>query len=330
MNFFNIDMHISIIHDVKNIFTSLGHNVDSVCMSGHTWVNREKQKTTEIINPGNWKFINQEMCDLFYNRYKEELNKYDAFVHSYPPAFALLFEKFQKPVITIACTRFDYPCHNNLKWLINGLQRMKSQNILIPIANNLFDKKYCEEYTEFEWKHIQSLCDYMDTQYNYSPQKQVIIWDRSNVKLNHSQINNTFNIARPYNRCDVIKTYNGVIHIPYNISIMSAFEHYYSNFPMFVPTIKCIEKWIRTGYNVLSELYFNPYTLKIKKEWLELADWLVDDIMPYTIKFNSEEELYELLQQSKKYKETTEKMKENNATRKTQIYKQWSDIICNL
>ena len=73
MKLFNIDMHISIVHDVKTLFPEFGHEVESCCMSGHTWVNGENQCTTDIINPSNWIHIDQNMCDAFYNEYKNAL-----------------------------------------------------------------------------------------------------------------------------------------------------------------------------------------------------------------------------------------------------------------
>ncbi len=322
-------MHISVIHDIKTIFSNLGHEVNSTCMSGHTWVNNEQQKITSIVNPNNWLQINQDMCDRFYNEYKNELRYVDAFVHSYPPAFALLFEKFNKPVITIACTRFDYPCttKESLDWLVNGLKRMHTNGQLIPIANNLFDKKYCEEYTNFEWSYISSLCDYMKNSYNPTLDK-FIVWNRSNVHLNHSNIENNFTIARPYNRNNNAQ-YKGIIHIPYNISIMSAFEHYYSNIPLFVPTVPCLERWIKQGKNVLSELYFPVNQLKIKKQWLELSDWYVDSNMPFTIKFDSEDDLYDKMINTNLQKISI-KMQHKNAERKEEIYNKWKIVLDGL
>jgi len=329
MKFYNIDMHISIIHDVKTIFSNLGHDIDSVCMSGHTWVNGEKSRTTKVITRENWLNIDQNICDRFYEVYKDELKDVDAFVHSYPPAFALLFEKFKKPIITIACTRFDFPCSTpeRVKWLVDGLKRLQSNGQLIPIANNLFDKKYCEEYTGFEWHYISSLCDYMDVTYAPKTDK-FITWTRSNVILNHKNIDNTFTIHNSYDRNDNIN-YKGIIHIPYNISIMSAFEQYYMDIPLIVPTVNCLQNWVKSGKNVLSEIYFPSRCLKIKKEWLDLSDWYIDENMPYTIKFESEEDLYSKLETTD-FKKVSEQMKEFNVLRKQKIYDQWKNVISRL
>lgn len=329
MKFYNIDMHISIIHDIKTIFKNLGHEVDSVCMSGHTWVNGEQSRTTKVITRENWLNIDQAICDKFYEVYKDELKDVDAFVHSYPPAFALLFERFNKPIITIACTRFDFPCStpDRAKWLIDGLKRLYNNKQLIPVANNLFDKKYCEEYTGFEWLYISSLCDYMKVFYKPTNDK-FITWTRGNVNLNHSNIDTRFSIHNTYERDDIIK-YKGIIHIPYNISIMSAFEQYFMNIPLLVPTVDCLQNWVKSGKNVLSEIYFPSRCFKIKKDWLKLSDWYVDENMPFTIKYDSEEDLYKKMD-TVNFLEVSEKMKEFNILRKENIYLQWKNIISGL
>lgn len=332
MKFYNIDMHISIIHDLNTIFKNLGHEIDSVCMSGHCWVNNQLPRSTDIVNRNNWLSIDQTLCDRFYERYKNDLKDVDAFVHSYPPAFALLFEKFEKPIITIACTRFEFPCSTleRSKWLVDGLKRLKNKNLLYPIANNLFDKKYCETYTGFEWEYISSLCDYIKGTYSPTTDK-FVSWTRcNNIILTHKDFDSSFKISNPYNRNDLVK-FKGIIHIPYNISIMSAFEQYYSNIPLFVPTVNCLKNWVKSGKNVLSELYFpgvdRPF--EIKKEWLDLSDWYIDSNMPYTIKFESEEDLYDKLDNTD-LTAISNKMKEFNLIRKDRIYSQWKNLLNRL
>lgn len=318
-------MHISIIHDVKNILRNLGHTVDSVCMSGHTWVNGEPQGTTEVINPQNWLYINQDLCNAFYNQYKDRLSGYDAFVHSYPPAFALLFERWNKPIITIACTRFEYPCANRLNWLIEGLNRLFSKGLLIPIANNLLDKMYCEKYTGFTWAHISSLCDYMNVEWSDNKENKIRMWNKSNLSINHASIDETFSINNRYNRDLVITSSRGIVHIPYNVSIMSAFEHYRCNVPMFVPTGSLVKR-LKEKHNLLSELYFPGCPLVIDPEWVSLSDWYDDKNMPHTIKFGTLEDLPKLLETTD-YTEVSEKMKLYNKTRKDAIYSQWTEIL---
>ena len=105
MKFFNIDLHISVIEDIKTIFNDLGHQVDSKCISSHTWVLGRSVDKVDIIGQNNWANICPKMCDDFYERYKDELSEYDGFIVTHTPSFSLLYERFNKPIITVASTR---------------------------------------------------------------------------------------------------------------------------------------------------------------------------------------------------------------------------------
>lgn len=326
MKFFNLDMHISIVHDIRHIFQSLNHTVDSVNLSGHTWVNGEKQGKIKVVNTKNWKSINQDMCDKFYQKYKSKLKHYDGFVHSYPPAFALLFEKFEKPIITIACTRFDFPVKaENLDWLVMGLQRLYRNGQLIPIANNLLDKHYCDDWLGFKWRHISSLCDYMETKYRPEHNK-FITWQRVEEKQIPSDlVDYSFSIERQYDRSEISK-YLGVVHIPYNLSIMSAFEHYYQAIPLFFPSQTFQEILFQDNKNMLGEVLFPNSPLIFSPDLIRLADWYDSSNMPYVSYFESYEDLADLLNSSN-LEEISESMRTFNESRKANVYSKWTEIL---
>ena len=74
MKLFNLDLHISVIEDIKNILTNLGHELISKSISSHNWVfNREPSKM-DIITETSWTQIDQKMCDDFYKRYNIPLD----------------------------------------------------------------------------------------------------------------------------------------------------------------------------------------------------------------------------------------------------------------
>ena len=337
MKYFNVDMHISIVHDVKTLFPEMGHNIDSCCMSGHTWVNQESQCQTEIINPQNWFHINDEMCDRFYKKYKEQLKDYDGFIHSYPPAFAALFEKFDKPIYTIACTRYEYPCGSGMQgsldrlhWLNEKLMTGYKSGQIKFIANNLYDKKYCEEFVGGEWKFIPSICSYVSHLRCTGEVGKILIWDRNRdglrSSLNHEMIEQKFNISQVYDR-NKIPNYSGIIHIPYNISIMSAFEHYAMGVPMFVPSYDLLTKWKNEGRHVLSELEFeNNLNKPVKDEWIKLADWYDKDNMPGVMLFDSVEHLYELINTYDR-EEVTSTMKNSYDDKKRRVISLWEETL---
>ncbi len=327
MKFYNLDMHISIIQDVKTIFTQMGHNVKSDNLSNHTWVNGEKTSTNKVINHKNFRDIDEKTCERFYRKYRKELSQFDAFVHSYPPVFALLFERFEKPIITIACTRFDFPVNQrNFDWYTNRLQEMKSSGQLISIANNLLDKKICEIELGFEWKHISSLCNYMSTRYEPSTNK-LLLWTRSHLKPSEvsSKVDTSFSIGTKYDREDISK-FAGVVHIPYNLSIMSAFEQYYQNIPLLFPTVRLQQEWYENREDMLTEILFPNSQLEFDSAWVNLADWYDQSNMSDLIYFDSLESIDEVILNSD-FQEVSARMCRQNEIREERILKQWEDLL---
>ena len=327
MNFYNLDMHISIIQDVRTIFSQMGHTVKSDNLSSHTWVNGEKTSANKVINQRNFREIDEKTCERFYKKYRKELNNFDAFVHSYPPVFALLFERFEKPIITIACTRFDFPVNDrNFDWYTTRLQAMKKSGQLISVANNLLDKRICEDYLDFEWQHISSLCDYMPTTYNHASEK-FLLWTRSQLEPQDlsPRIEKEFSISARYDR-NTISQFSGVVHIPYNLSIMSAFEQYYQNIPMMFPSIKLQQELWNDREDMLTEILFPESNLEADSSWVGLADWYDDSNMSDIVYFDTLDSIDEILRNTD-FESVSSGMQQQNVLRKEKIMGQWEVLI---
>lgn len=275
MKFFNLDCHVSVIADIKNIFENLGHSVDQWSLSGHRWLFNLPECQSPIININNWKNLNEKMVEDFYLHHKKELDQYDAFICAYPPCFLKLFEKFNKPIIVIAATRYDYPFINDakkLKWFEDSLN---NNNNLILIANNQFDKKYCEFFLKKEWEWIPSLCDYTKSKYN--PYKnESIIFSKFEIQLDKNILHQS-KIGRY--TWQELYSYKEIIHLPYNVSTMSIFEQYQAEIPLNFPSLDFSIDLINNGVPIFSEIVFpnnnpnrQPY-LFLNKEWLSYSDF---------------------------------------------------------
>jgi hypothetical protein len=276
MNFFNIDCHISVIADIKNIFEDLGHKVDSWSLSGHKWVFNLPNCPSKIINKNNWKNLNEEMVEIFYKFHKDELDKYDAFICAYPPCFLKLFEKFNKPIIVIAATRYDYPFTNDpkkLAWLEDSLNNNKN---LILIANNQFDQKYCEKFLIRKWEWIPSLCNYTNAKHLEKNNKYILYskFNIQNIPSNwiHQKQLGTYQWSDLY-------SFQGIIHFPYNVSTMSIFEQYNAGVPLFLPSLDYSLKLIKENIPIFSEIVFQNSLndrqpeIFLNREWLSLSDF---------------------------------------------------------
>jgi hypothetical protein len=348
MNFFNLDCHISVISDLKDIFEKLGHSVTSWSISGHNWVLNKTTDNVDIVNSSSWHRIDEELCNKFFERYKDELSKYDAFICTYPPSFSMLYEKFNKPILLHIPIRYEVPFQSNkLKWEnFNDYLRNKIDGkLIIPVANSVYDKKYFEFFVNKDCSYIPSLCEYTNTK--WSPEiDKFLFYSQLNINLDSNIIVSKKSLGR-YQWSDLTK-YKGIIMIPYNCSVMSIFEYYTSNIPLFCPSINFMkELYTKFGHSVLSQLSWNQvYSMKsgsiidcnrendpndyknieVMFKWVEHCDFYSSDWMPYITYFDSFEDL-NLKLSSVNLNEISKKMESFNISRKEKIYRMWEEKI---
>ena len=347
MRFFNLDLHISVIADVKMIIENIGnHQVDNWSISGHTHIMGNEVTNVDIINQHNWQEFELDTPDRFFERYEQELSNYDAFIVTHTPVFSMLYERFNKPIITIASTRFEAPFTNNKKsWqaLNNYLSKQIDNKKIIPIANNKYDQKYTETFTERIWEHIPSLCEYTCAKYTGKTDKFLY----SSKFKPQSELYKTVDKDKEFKfgySWQELADYKGIIHIPYNVSTMSIFEQYTANIPLFFPTWEFLT-FLCKNHNhqgVMSETSWSqirglpPYSIvfaglddpnqydNIPKmmEWYRLSDFYDKEEMPHIQYFESFEHLNILLK-SVDLEEITRKMKKHNKHRKEKVYNLW-------
>ena len=168
LRFFNLDLHISVIADLKYIFEYLGHEVVDWSISGHTWVFDRKRDQVEVVNQGTWLKLDQTMCDAFYQRYRDVLAGFDAFIVTYNASFALLYEKTGKPIIIDNPTRYENPFTGSpekRQWLNGYLVRGVDDGRITIVSNNRGDEYYLRHFTGIASRVIPSLCLYTKAQY---------------------------------------------------------------------------------------------------------------------------------------------------------------------
>jgi len=358
MKIFNLDLHISVIEDIQKILQSQGHEVTSWNMSGHNWVFGRQRATTSVVNPDNWTQINQKMCDDFYNTYKDELSKYDAFLVTYPPVFSMLFEKWNKPIIIVAPIRYELPFSTRPEeWerFNEFIRKGCDSGQIILVANSKYDAEYGKYFTDREWTHIPNICDY--TAAYYSPTHNSFLYYSRLHQYTHylggSSIPRVIEkykaLGGGYKWTDLVK-YKGIIGIPYNISTMSIFEFYSQNMPMFFPTVDLMIRMKKdfTSY-VLAETSWNqtwniPSGSVIRpgendpndfanldkfKKWLPLADFYDTEWMPHIQYFDDWNALRDRLNSisDDELREISSRMQSFNPIRKDRIKEKWQIIL---
>ena len=358
MKFFNLDLHISVIADIQQILGSMGHSVTSWNMSGHNWVFGRKRAVVDVINPDNWPNINQSMCDAFYDRYKNELAQYDAFIVTYPPSFSMLFEKWNKPIIIVAPIRYELPFSNKpAEWekFNEFIRRMTDSGKLILAANSKYDAEYGKYFTDREWMHIPSLCEYTNCRYSPSNNK-FLYYSRLNHYTHYiggsfieRMVDKSKALPSGYSWRDVMK-FRGVVGIPYNISTMSIFEFYSQAMPLFFPSIDlmirmkkdfndkvlCEHSWNQT-WNLPSGSVIRPgpndpndfLDLDKVKKWLPYADFYDSEWMPHIQYFDDWNEFRDRIKgmEDNKLFEISNAMTVAQDSRRQKVKEKWQAVI---
>lgn len=345
LRFFNIDLHISVISDVKYIFESLGHEVETKSISTYTKFLGKEPDYVKYINQETWQDLNPEMVEKFYQEYKDYLSQFDGFIVTHAASFALLYEKFNKPIIIVNSTRYSNTWvkdNEKLKWLNNFLQKGVKNNKIFIISNNKADQIYLKYYTELDSEHIPSLCLYTNAKYTGKNDGFIVKARKIDLNKIFQNKNLIANLEQGY-KWQNLYDFKGIIHIPYQISTMSVFEQYSANVPLFFPSKEFL-LYLHKEYSkrILSELSFyqvmrerppsiigNPDNINNKdilNLWINNADFYDMDNMPYIQYFDNFSHLENLLT-SANLKAISENMKKFNEVRKARVYEQWKAVL---
>ena len=338
LKLFNLDLHISVIEDVKDILYRLFGNsieITNWSISGHNWVMNKPTPSVQIINQHTWCSISPSMVQEFQNYYDGLLSQFDGFIVTHTPVFALLYEKYNKPIIMVNSCRYDQPfCWNisdtNWRWLSCGLKRLWENNLLIPISNNKADQAYLKLGTGIDSIHIPSLCLYTKSFYNPIHNKFICYGDRNvfpECDLLLPQLKGGYTWTELYN-------YKGIVHNPYEISTMSLFEQYSANVPLFLPSKEFYKKCILERKMELISVYNNGQgyipllpAYKSPDFWLDNADYYDDNNFKYIYFYDSFEDLIEKITNFNESDEIKEKRRAWIETRKNNIFEIWKKIL---
>jgi hypothetical protein len=308
---------------------------------------------TDIISASSWKTIGQEMCDAFYDRYKQELGSYDAFLVSRVPALSLLFEKFHKPIIVLCAGRYETPFSNDLarwsklnKYLSSGMV----SGSIFPIATNKYDAAYFKFFT-FEdcVEVIPNYCEYTNSKYE-GVYDNALYFSKFKCGANVNYMVDRDIVFGPNCNWKDLTRFKAIVHVPWDASQINIFEQYTAGIPLIFPTWEFL-KALRAeyyDYGVLSELSLNQIRClpsrsllycsseeedpndylnnEVMMKWTKLADYYDDVLMPELIYFKSLDQLYNIID-TYNFKEYSQYQLENVRNRKNLIYSKWAAVL---
>lgn len=288
LKLFNLDLHISVIEDIKDICQRIfGDRVEITnwSISGHNWVFDKPTPSVYAINQHTWRSINHQMIYKFHQMYDSFLEEFDGFVVTHTPVFAMLFEKYGKPILIVNTCRYNQP----FCWQTNPQMQQALDDCLIRltasgqgklVSNNAADYLYLYEKTGLKSEVLPSLCLY--TNATHTPtHPEFVIHGRTEAFPTHSLL-----IPKPnsgYSWKDLY-SYKAIIHAPYEMSTMSIFEQLWAGVPLFFPTKRfykeCIEKGTMEFISIY-EKWDHPLTEAEVDKWLELADFYLYPVFYY-------------------------------------------------
>jgi hypothetical protein len=137
------------------------------------------------------------------------------------------------------------------------LVRIAGSPANVVAGNNLYDSEYIKYFTGLSPQLLPSFCDYIDEKYSPSL-PGFILWPIHNYGFANlfitgyhtacKQINCTetlFAVRQkyPHYKYSDLTAHQGIVYVPYQVSVMSMFEHYRMNIPLFYPSINLLTKW---------------------------------------------------------------------------------------
>lgn len=293
-----MDLHISVIADFKSACPDV--EVVDWCLSGHAWVMKRNQDFPDHINPMTWKNLTPDMIKKFQDKYDPFLKTFDGFIVGFCSAFAMIYEKYNKPILMLNAVRYDIPfCWTrDMRMLTQWkecLDRLNSHGFLTIVSNNKADQLYTRLGCGMQSQVIPSLCLYTKTQ--YAPTKPTFLVYNGSFP-SHPLLTFKKDLPHPHEWSDVT-AFRGVINFPYEVSLMSCFEHFTAGCPMFFPS----KTYWKSNPGIQSltaywdkDLPAEFVSLSTPQDWIELADMYDAFQSPNTHYFDSTEHLFHLLE----------------------------------
>jgi hypothetical protein len=344
---FNLDFHVAVIADIKNILKTLYGDTFEVTdwtQSGMSWLFNREMDLVDVVTPNSWVYWNHNLIRQFHERYDAFLSQFDGFIVTHTPVFCMLFEKYQKPIILINSCRYFTPfcwTHDEPMWneLDECLRRLQSSGRLIAVSNNKGDQDCLQQGANVSTTLIPGLCLYTQKAYNCQDQRYLISGDPGKIPDLEGTLYKT--ALGPKYSWEQMYQFRGIIHMPYEISVMSLFEQYSANIPLILPSKRLLKELIRTGRIVFISPYMRePYPARFKHMlqgpdwidfWVDRADYYDTENMKYLTYYDTFEELRDLVEPNGKTPLDTamisEQMKQWNQVRQSRAYQSWADLI---
>ncbi len=230
-------------------------------------------------------------------------------------------------------------------------------------GNNLYDAEYIRYFTGIKAIVLPSLCTYTKVSYMPKTEKPFLIAPihnkdfsrrftsmliesirRLKVSINFGHLREIYEERYEYSE---IVEHPAIIYVPYQVSLMSLFEQYRMNIPLFFPSLDLLTEWHYT-HGVIDERTWNGVLRNRKnasvisgilgsgipdpnnelernaiRYWIKFSDFYQ---WPHITYYNSVDELVTKLRTTN-LTQVSENMKVYNTKLKRNLFEQWRDIL---
>jgi hypothetical protein len=239
------DFHITTIGNVKHLLTPKGvHFIDkSLSLACHA--TKTCATDLKVLTSQNGVHPNAATRTRFVEAYMKDVQfaTVDVVMCFHPAAMCELFMPFNKRLFVIVTTRYEMGRHASKEWRLwnENLRCISSDPRNLVAANNLYDAKYVEYFTGILPKVLPSIVE-MPMQYApnstdilvpamHSPNRTALWRTLQLVSSRFVPLKSKYKRYSYHQLCEN----SAILHLPYQVSIMSLFEQYGMGIPLLVP-----------------------------------------------------------------------------------------------
>jgi hypothetical protein len=298
----SMDMHISPIANAKALLEPMGVTFMDNSLSGHCQRTKTCAKSLKVLTRDNAEAADEGLQQQFAAAYKndKEFQRANIFMCFHPSAMCEFFIPFmsdKRRIFVIPTTRYEMGRWSKERWSKwnQNLQLIASKSSNVVASNNHYDADYVEYFSGVKPIYLPSHISMTGILYTAESSDILVAplhTDVSDHGLNFGSEAIGRELRKLSPRFKQLRTkYKGhysyaqlasntaILHIPYQVSVMSLFEQYAMAIPLLVPTPEFL--WtLHNEYNIMKERTWQQQNTGKRERKSLLPPFLKDSTVP--------------------------------------------------
>ena len=259
------DHHGAPVADLRGIFEPLGvrfieHTLYMpsrcavLCTCDHVG-------SVKVLNDSSILDPSPQVLEAFWNAYRRDrdMQQVDAFLVTYTIPLVEVYARFNKSIIMVPALRYErtlWDDKNRWRALNERIRNLFASPRNVIGANNMYDQQYVKYFTGIEPHYIPSFCAYTGERYN--PTRSSYLYARrvnqpvgaywtAPLQEQYAHVNATFKLFELRELYEVFEfadlcAHLGIVYLPYQVSLMSFFEQFRMDIPLFAPSLELLAR----------------------------------------------------------------------------------------